>query len=640
MSRVTPGPAAGKPGSRTRPAIRSDGAGVPVSALRAAATAVRLTWEAAPVKTVAFAICTLAVAGAPIVAAWQTKLILDRLVSGAAMSSLLAVAAGVALAGVVSAVLPQIVQYLRTEINRAVALAAENTLYRVVERFVGLAHQEDPRFLDRLRLAQQGATAPSSVIDGAFGTGRGALTASGFIGSLSIISPLMTLVVVLTAVPMLFMELQLSRRRAAMFWRIGPRERRQIFYQTLLESPQAAKEIRLFGIGRFLRTRMLAERRAADGAKQRVDRREVAVQGGLALLGAIIAGIGLVWTVAEAHRGALTVGDLSMFVASVAGVQGALNTLLQSFAQSHQQLLLFGHFVAVLRTQPDLPIASDPLPLPELRCGIEVRDVWFRYSDEHPWVLRGLNLYIPHGAAVAVVGLNGAGKSTLVKLLCRFYDPTYGSILWDGVDLRDADVTELRRRIGAVFQDYMEYDLSVAENIALGDLDALGDRVRLRDAACRSGAHGAIENLPQGYDTLLSRTFLGESETGEGQLGVCLSGGQWQRLALARAFLRDVRDLMILDEPSAGLDAEAEFEVHRSLKEHRSGRTSLLISHRLGSIRDADLIVVLSDGKVVEQGSHDELVTAEGAYAELFALQAFGYREEDESPFLGGTAGT
>jgi ATP-binding cassette subfamily B protein len=284
----------------------------------------------------------------------------------------------------------------------------------------------------------------------------------------------------------------------------------------------------------------------------------------------------------------------------------------------------------VVEAEPDLPVPARPVELPVLSQGIEFRDVWFRYGDEHPWVLRGLDLRIPAGVATGMVGLNGAGKSTIVKLLCRFYDPTRGSITWDGVDLRTVDAAQLRQRIGAVFQDFMEYDLTARENIALGDLSVLDDPERLHTAARRAGVHDLLSSLPRGYDTLLTRLFFGESDQGNPETGIRLSGGQWQRLALARAFLRDRGDLMILDEPSAGLDAEAEHELHTRLRQHRAGRTSVLVSHRLGSLRDADQIVVVVDGVVAEQGTHAVLLAAEGEYARLFRLQASGYQPEGE----------
>jgi ATP-binding cassette subfamily B protein len=225
-----------------------------------------------------------------------------------------------------------------------------------------------------------------------------------------------------------------------------------------------------------------------------------------------------------------------------------------------------------------------------------------------------------------LVGLNGAGKSTLVKLLCRFYDPDRGRILWDGTDLREIDPAELRERLSVVFQDYATYDLTAAENIGMGDLARLGDHGPVREAAEHAGADAAISRLPQGYDTLLSRMFLPAANQESPETGVVLSGGQWQRLALARGLMRADRDLLILDEPSSGLDAEAEHAIQRELRDLRAGRASVLISHRLSSVRDARAIYVLSGGRVAEQGTHEELMAAGGEYRRLFMLQASGYQ--------------
>ncbi|MEV4252008.1 ABC transporter ATP-binding protein, partial [Spirillospora sp. NPDC049652] len=277
------------------------------------------------------------------------------------------------------------------------------------------------------------------------------------------------------------------------------------------------------------------------------------------------------------------------------------------------------------RAPSDLPRAVTG-EAPPLRRGIEFRDVWFRYGDDLPWVLRGLDLTIPHGRAVALVGLNGAGKSTLVKLLCRMYDPVRGRILWDGEDIRDIPPEKLRDRVSAVFQDHMNYEMSARDNIAVGDLTALDDPSRLERAARRAGVHDRLAALPKGYDTPLTRMFALDGD-GDATSGVVLSGGQWQRLALARALVREDRDLMILDEPSSGLDPEAEHEVHTLMREHRRGGTSLLISHRLSAVRDADRVVVLEDGRITEQGTHDSLLEADGGYARLFRLQASGYQE-------------
>ncbi|MGW5698242.1 ABC transporter ATP-binding protein [Streptomyces asiaticus] len=464
----------------------------------------------------------------------------------------------------------------------------------------------------------------------ALGIGRALMTIVGLLGSLFLLSPAMTALVLVAGVPTLLAEIVLSRRQARVYWDIGHTERREFFYSTLLTSVDAAKEIRLFGIGGFLRGRMLADRQASNSARRALDRQQALFQAGLGLLAALVSGAGLLWAVRTARSGGLSVGDVAIFVAAVAGVQGATAALAGQIANSYQALLMFEHYAVVTTAGPDLPVSVTPRPLPRLRQGIELRDVWFRYSDDHPWVLRGVSLRIPHGSTLALVGLNGTGKSTIVKLLCRFYDPTHGAILWDGVDLRDVDPAALRRRIGAVFQDYMRYDITAAENIGLGDLDSFDDRARVQTAAEQAGIHDTLVTLPQGYETLLSRMFFMESDKDDPETGVVLSGGQWQRLALARAFLRDQRELMILDEPSSGLDAEAEHEIHASLRRHRGNRTSLLISHRLGTVRDADLIVVLSEGRVVERGNHHALMTAGQVYARLFTLQSTGYRTGPE----------
>jgi len=596
------------------------------STLACARRMAALVWRSAPAHTLGYLGATVVGALVPVAAAWLTKLAVDRLVSPGPLAVLAGLAVGLALTGMIASIAPQLGQYLRAEMDRRTALRAKDELFTGVERMTGLARFEDPAFLDRLRLAEQCASNPGQLVEAVFQAGRGVLVLLGFVGSLAVISPWFTGIVLSAAVPAFLVELRLSRRRAALMWEIGPTERRGFFYTRLLSGVDAAKEIRLLGLGSFLRGRMNHELRMANTARRRMDRRELVLQGGLLLLAAVISGAGLGWAVVAAGRGQLTVGDVSMFIAAVAGTQSAIDTLVGATGRAHHGIVLFGHYLAVVGAEPDLPAPARPRGVPALGRGIELRDVWFRYSDEHPWVLRGVNLTIPHGMAVALVGRNGSGKSTLVKLLCRFYDPTRGEIRWDGVDIRDVPVDELRARIGAVFQDYMSYEFSAEDNIAVGDLTAMGEGDRIAAAARRAGVHDTVTALPRGYRTLLTRAFVSQSDKEDPQTGVVLSGGQWQRLALARAFLRDERDLMILDEPSAGLDAEAEHDIHTRLREIRSGRTSLLISHRLGAVRDADLIVVLADGVVTEQGGHAELLSAEGVYARLFTLQAAGYR--------------
>jgi ATP-binding cassette subfamily B protein len=453
------------------------------------------------------------------------------------------------------------------------------------------------------------------------------LTVTGFLAALAAFSPVMALVVVAAMIPGIFAETSIAGRRAAMLRGISHAERRQYFYANLLTSYAAAKELRLFGLGVFFRGRMLDELRIIHQAGERVDRRQAVAYTALAALGAAVAGAGLWWAVSAATRGRLSVGDVSMFVAALAAASTALSTIVSNAAIGYQAVLTFRSYTEIVTEGPDLALPADPVPARPLRSGIEFDDVWFRYGPHCPWALRGVSLVIPHGQATALVGRNGAGKSTMVKLACRFYDPDRGRILWDGVDLRDMDLAALRDRISVVFQDYMSYELSARENIAVGDLTRAGDHESLTAAARHANIHDTLATLPKGYDTLLTRTYFDLADKEDPQTGVLLSGGQWQRVALARSLLRAGRDVVILDEPSSGLDAEAEHEIHASLRAHRGGSTAILISHRLNAVRDADSIVVLDDGIVVEEGDHDALMAHGGRYARMFSLQARGFAD-------------
>lgn len=596
-------------------------------------TALDLGFEAASTKLLIYGALSLVSGMVPVAAGWLTKVTLDQLSAGAETRLLLMLSVGLALAGVVQAVVPLVMGYLQAELERAIGILAQERLFTAVGRFVGLAPFEDPTFLDKLRLARQsGRTATNHVVNGTLGVARASVTIIGFVVSLFALAPLMAVFVLGFALPVMVAEIALSRRRAAMLWRISPRERRELFFDQLLSSVDAAKEVRLFGIGSFLLGRMQVERQAANAARRLLDRRELSTQSLLALLAAVVSGVGLVWVIHGALTRSLSFGDVAIFIAAVAGVQAATAQLAADMARAHQALTLFAHYQEVITREPDLRCATDPHALPPLAHQIELRDVWFRYEEDQPWILKGVDLVIPWGRSMAVVGLNGAGKSTLVKLLCRFYDPTRGAILWDGVDIRDVDPGDLRQRISAVFQDFMHYDLTARENIALGDLTALEDTPRVMEAAQKAGVHEAISRFPQRYDTLVTRIFFPSTDEDDSSPGVLMSGGQLQRLALARALVRDGRDFMILDEPASGLDAEAEHELHQNLREFHKGQTRILISHRLGSVRDADQIVVLSDGRIVERGDHAGLMLRKGDYARLFTLQAAGYVKELDTP--------
>jgi ATP-binding cassette subfamily B protein len=583
-----------------------------------------MPWRAHRAAFAAQLLLMVATGLAPVAAGWLLRAVLDSITGGA--GDLPWLVAGLAVSGGAVAVLPYISQYLSAQSGRAIERLATAELFGAVGGLAGLRRLEDPVFLDRLNMAQRVAiSGPGQVFNSTVGVIQSVLTLTGFLISLLVLSPVMAVVLLVATIPGVAVEVGVARRRAAMLEGVSHAERRRHFYASLLSSLQAAKEIRLFGLGLFFRQRMLAELGAIQQAGQRVDRRQAVLYCLLAVLGAVVTGAGIWWAVSAAVAGRFTVGDLSLFIAALGTAGASLTTIISGAAIGYQAVLTFRSYTDIVSGYPDLIRPAHPAPARPLQHGIEFEDVWFRYGPDRPWVLRGVTFSVPHGHAVALVGRNGAGKSTLVKLMCRFYDPDRGRILWDGVDLREMDLAGLRDRMSAVFQDYMTYELSARENIAVGDLNQADADESLAAAARRAGIHDALSALPRGYDTLLTRTYLDLADKENPQTGVLLSGGQWQRVALARALLRGGRDLVMLDEPSSGLDAEAEYEIHSGLRTHRDGRTTILISHRLNAVRDADNIVILADGAITEQGNHGTLMARGGTYARLFSLQARGF---------------
>ena len=604
---------------------------------RRARIILRLIWSAAPLA--ALLMVALAVAGGvtPTATAWLQRAVLDGLVPGrsglhrASTHHIIVLAMILGAVGMIAAVTQYGRTYVQAQLRRGLTLITQDRMYQAINSFPGLRRFESPEFADKIQMVHQiSNNTASRLISSGLQAATSLMTVVGLFGTLVVISPLLAAIVGGTAVPAIVAQISNGRQRAGLLWQKSPALRRQMFYSQLLSDPRAAKEVRLFGLGDFLRGRMLAEFRSVNQGQQALDRRIFSIEGSLSLLAAGITAGGTVWVVGQASAGRLTVGDVSLFAMAIIGVQTALAGVISTISDVYQSLLLFGHYVDLVSAGPDLPLARAPRPVPALRDGIEVRDVWFRYDEHHPWVLRGVSLFIPAGQSVALIGLNGAGKSTLVKLICRLYDPVRGAIFWDGVDIRDVAPEALRARIGTVFQDYMAYDLTAAENISLGDLDRVDDSAGIREAAVQAGIDDYLTSLPRGYDTLLSRIFFDNKDKKSPETGIFLSGGQWQRLAIARGLMRAERDLLILDEPSSGLDAEAEHALHRRLSSTRAGRTSLLISHRLGSVRDADVICVLSAGQIAERGTHATLMRAGGEYRRLFTLQATGYADASE----------
>ncbi|RFU43515.1 ABC transporter ATP-binding protein [Actinomadura logoneensis] len=594
---------------------------------RVAATAVALQFRAAPVGAWALLVTTVAGGVAPAAVAWCGKLLFDEIGRGHDADPWRAggLAAAMGMAGVVMAAMAQATGYLDDLVRQRLAVAVERRLFAKVNEFRGLRRFEDPAFHDRLRLATQASTdAPHNITGFCQQAVQALAQTGGFLGVLLAVWPPMAVLLLACGAASLVSRLALARRQIAVAESVSGRYRRQLFYRSLLTDPRAAKEIRLFGLGGFLHGRLVEAIGSASAAELAVKRRGALAQTGYAVLNAVVTGTGIVIVAVGAAHGRFSVGDVSLFVAATAGIQGAFTGVVVQAGMAAEAVRLFGHYTDLMELPDDLPAGSAPVPRSSGR--VEFRDVWFRYDEDGPWILRGVDLVLPAGAAVGLVGRNGAGKSTLVKLLCRFYDPDRGAILWDGTDLRDLDVEELRARIGVTFQDYLTYDFTAQDNIGIGDLPHREDGDRVRAAARLAGIDDELAALPHGYRTQLSRVHLDDDQDGE--RGVTLSGGQWQRVALARSLMRSDASLLILDEPSSGLDAEAEHRVHRTLAEHRAGRTGLLISHRLGALREADTIAVLADGRIAETGTHDELMRRGGHYATLFTLQAAGYRDE------------
>lgn len=395
------------------------------------------------------------------------------------------------------------------------------------------------------------------------------------------------------------------------------------YLKRLLTSRDSAKEIRIFTLKDALVTRFRDFRETQLRAYLRMQLRSLRVRTGLDVVS--LAGVASIWAYAvyQAALARITVGDLTLVFNAAQQARGQLNALVGSGGQVYEQALFATRFFDLLDMDPAsveaalAPPAANPEPIPmPLTRGIEFRNVSFKYPGTDKWILRDVSFEIPARSKVAIVGENGAGKTTLVKLLSRLYDPVEGEIRFDGHDLREYDLGEVRRDVAVVFQDFFRYDLSAADNVGFGEVRALDDRDRIQAAAKQAGAHDIIEALPKGYDTVLGRTF---------DEGVDLSGGEWQHLAISRAFLSDAQ-VLILDEPTAALDAFREHRLYEQVAELSANKTVVFISHRFSTVRMADLIVVVEDGQVTELGDHETLIERNGKYAAMFNTQAARYR--------------
>ena len=476
---------------------------------------------------------------------------------------------------------------------------------------------EDADLQDKLDRARRQTMGRMSLMGQLFGQAQDVITVISFAAGLLIYAPWLIALLAVALIPAFIGEAHFNAMGYSLNFAWTP-ERRQLEYvRQTGASVESAKEVKIFNLHHFLiaRYRTLADK--FFKANRSLARKRAlwgAVFAALGTLGYYIAYAYIAW---RTVRGDFTIGDLTFLAGSFRRLRQLLEGLLVGFSQVASQALYLDDLFSFFEIEPEIKSPQNPVAIPKpISRGFVFENVGFQYPDAERWAVRHLDFELRAGEVLALVGENGAGKTTLVKLLARLYDPDEGRILLDGTDLRDYDIDELRANIGVIFQDFVRYHLSAGENIGVGQIDAMDDQLRIREAARRAMADEVIDSLPNGYDQLIGRRF---------KSGVDLSGGQWQKIAIARAYMRDAQ-VMILDEPTAALDARSEFEVFQRFKELSDKRTAVLISHRFSSVRMADRILVLNEGRLEASGTHEQLLAQGGRYAELFELQASGYR--------------
>ncbi len=480
-----------------------------------------------------------------------------------------------------------------------------------------LADFEDAAFQDRMDRARMQASGRMSLMGQLFGQAQDIITVVTFAAGLVVYAPWLIVLLAVALVPSFLGEAHFNALSYALSYMRTPQRRELDYVRQVAASADTAKEVKIFGLSPFLIDRYRTISRDTYSASRRLALRRAVWGSGFAALGTIAYYAAYAYIAWRAVTGSISIGDLTFLAASFLRLRGLLEGLLTGFSSTAGQALYIDDLFSFFRTEPGIRSPEEALPFPNpVRQGFVFEDVGFRYPSAERWAVRHLSFSLGPGEVVALVGENGAGKTTLVKLLARLYDPVEGRVLLDGRDLREYDLDGLRAAIGVIFQDFVRYNLPAADNIAVGRIEARGDRERIERAASAALADGVVAKLPDGYDQMIGKRFRN---------GVDLSGGEWQKMAIARAYMRDAQ-VLILDEPTAALDARAEYEVFQRFRELSAGRSAVLISHRFASVRMADRILVLSDGKVEASGTHDDLLAAGGRYAELFELQAAGYR--------------
>jgi ATP-binding cassette subfamily B protein len=591
------------------------------AALRNLPPFLRLIWQTSRSLTMANAALRLVRAFLPVALLFVGKLIIDEVITLAGTGSqsygrltkLILLELAIA---VLSDVLGRVVSLVDSLLSERFT---NETSIRLMEHaaMLDLEDFEDSELQDQLERARRQTMGRSSLLTQLLGQAQDVVTIIAFAAGLVAYAPWLILLLAVALIPAFIGEAHFNAASYTLNYTRTPERRELDYVRQTGSGVETAKEVKIFGLNAFLieRYRRLSEA-FYQANKSLATRRAVwgSVLTTIGTLGYYVAYAYLAW---GTLRGEFTIGDLTFLAGSFRRLRTLLEGLLSGFSQMAGQALYLDDLFSFFTIEPEITSREHALPFPTpMRDGFRFESVGFRYPGAERWAVRNLTFTLHAGEVLALVGENGAGKTTLVKLLARLYDPDEGRILLDGRDLREYDLGSLRANIGVIFQDFVRYHMTAAENIAVGRIEALQDRTRIEQAARRSLADEVIERLPAQYDQVIGKRF---------KKGIDLSGGEWQKIAIARAYMRDAQ-LLILDEPTAALDARAEFQVFQRFRELSESKTAVLISHRFSSVRMADRILVLAEGELEAAGTHEELLAAGGRYAELFELQAEGYR--------------